>query len=115
MPSEGERQRHVLPDPPVGATADVAGGQHEGEVVANDDDVRGLGGDVGATAQRHAHVGAHQGRGIVDAIAHHGHPMSGALEPADEPGLAFGQNLGVHLFDTQLGGDAPGGTRGCRR
>ena len=43
------------------------------ERIAHEDDVAGLGGDVGAgAADGHADVGAGQGRGVVDAVADHG-------------------------------------------
>jgi len=41
------------------------------ERIAHQDDVAGLGRDVGASADGDAHVGSRQGRCVVDAVADH--------------------------------------------
>ena len=44
-----------------------------GDAALGEDDVGGLHGDIRARADGHAHVRPHEGRRVVDAVAHHGH------------------------------------------
>ena len=61
--------------------------------VAQQHDGRGVLGQVGAGAHGDAQVGRGQGRGVVDAVAHHGHHRARGLEPPHGLGLARGQAL----------------------
>ncbi len=63
---------------------------HAGQVAAEEGDVGGLHGHVGARADGDADVGLGQGRGVVDAVADHGHPpafglQSGGSRPSCPP------------------------------
>ena len=89
------------------------------ERVAHQDDVAGLGGDVGAgAAEGQADVGPGQGRGVVDAVADHA-TRAGvcALLPASAMNSAFccRQQLGVDLGDAQVARPPPGPPRRGRR
>ena len=48
-------------------------------------------------------------RGVVDAVAHHGHHLALALESAHLVGLVLGQNLRQHAIDAHLAGNGLGG------
>ena len=74
-----------------------------GERVAHQDDRAGLGGQVAADAgQRQADVGPGQGRGVVDAVADHGHDPAVAPPSLDPLGLAGRRQLGLDLLDMDL-------------
>ena len=51
----------------------------------------GLAGDVGAGAHGNAGVGLGEGRGVVDAVTHHGDDLAGGLPGADAGELVSGQ------------------------
>lgn len=73
------------------------------EVLAEERNVSGLDGDV-RTHGGHgdADPGRSEGRGVVDAIAHHG---DGVSELTDDRGLVLGAEVGVDLGDAGLGSD----------
>ena len=68
-----------------------------GEVVVGEDHRRGFLGDLGAgDAHGHADVGLAQGRGVVDAVAGHGHDVAAALQRAHDADLVLGGDPGAH-------------------
>ena len=82
-------------------TPATARGSERGE-----DDPGGLDRDVGAGADGDADVGPGQGRGVVDAVADHGHRQPAAWSSATLPSLSCGQHLGEDLVDAGIrGGD----------
>ena len=78
---------------------DGAGDVHE--VAAHEYHVGSLLGDVGAGADSKAHVGARQGGGVVDAVAHHGDLAARILQFAHVAFLVGGQDVGDDLFAAQ--------------
>ena len=81
-------------------------------VVVHQHHVGGLDGGVAAQrAHGDAHIGAHQNRRVVDAVAHKGQAGLGGfggqqlLHPAD---LVGGQQAGMDLVDAQVGGHLVG-------
>ena len=78
---------------------DGAGDVHE--VAAHEYHVGSLLGDVGAGADSKAHVGARQGGGVVDAVAHHGDLAARILQFAHVTFLVGGQDVGDDLFAAQ--------------
>ena len=64
------------------------------------DHVAGLDRDVGAGADGDADVGLGQGRGVVDAVADEGDPMTLGLQSLDLVGLLLRQDLGQHPIDS---------------
>ena len=81
--------------------------------VAQEDQVAGLGGEVGAdAAQRDAGVGLGQGRGVVDAVADHRHSPPGLLPLLDPPRLVGRQQL--RLRPSRRGPSSPRRARPAR-
>ena len=72
------------------------------------DHVGGLQSHVGTGPDGNAHLGTGKGRGIVDAVAHHGN-LPGFRQEADPLFLLVGQDLGDDLGDACLGGHSFGG------
>ena len=86
-----------LADVVVDATALFAGTDDGGEVVVGEHHVGNVLGDVGTgDAHAHADVGTLDGRGVVDAVARHGHDLVARLPSLDDAGLMLGLNAGVH-------------------
>ncbi len=85
------------------------GGSHPLQVGAHEGDGGGFEGHVGARAHGQAHVGAGQGRRVVDAIAHHGHGAALGLQGLHVAGLVGGQHLGYVARDAHLRGHGGGG------
>ena len=76
------------------------------EVVVGEDHRRGLLRDLGAgDAHGDADVGLLERRGVVDAVAGHGHDVPLALEDVDEPHLLLGRHAGddADLVDLAVG------------
>ena len=72
------------------------GGDDRGEVVVGEDHVRRLLRHVGAgDAHRDADVGRLQRRGVVHAVAGHGHDVAVGLEGVDDAQLVLGRHPGV--------------------
>src|SRR5699024_11247349 len=69
------------------------------EVVAHQDDVGRLQGDVGAGDDAEAEVRGGQGGRVVDAVPDHRHPVTGPLQLLDRGDLLRGQHPGPHLCD----------------
>ena len=78
---------------------DGAGDVHE--VAAHEYHVGALLGDVGAGADSKAHVGARQGGGVVDAVAHHGDLTARILQLAHVALLVGGKHVGDDLLAGQ--------------
>jgi hypothetical protein len=84
-------------------------------VGADQHDVAGLHGHVGARADGDADVGGGQRRGVVHAVAHHGHLLPLRLELAHLGRLVLGQDLGEDGVDAELLGDGVGHGPGVPR
>ena len=69
-------------------------------------EVGGLDRDVGAGADRQAEVGLGERGRVVDAVADHRDGAALALQALDHVGLVGGHDLGDHLVDPDLLGDA---------
>ena len=79
-----------------------------GERVAPDQDDAGrFDGNVGAGPDGDAHVGLHQGRRVVDAVADHRHELTLPLHLAHLIDLLRRQDLGEDLLNAEVGRDAP--------
>ena len=96
-----ERPEQVFVDVAQGSAAQADGGGHVRQLGVHQHHVRRVDGNVGACADGDAGVGTGQGRGIVDAVAHHGH-LAGCLQLADDRFLAVGQHTCDHLVHTGL-------------
>ncbi len=66
----------------------------DAQVAADEGEVAGLDGDVGAGAHGEAEVGLGEGGGVVDAVADHGDDPALGLQAADDVDLVGGQHLG---------------------
>ena len=75
------------------------------QVAADEREVAGLDGDVGAGAHREAEVGLGERGGVVDAVADHRDDPALVLEAPDDVDLVGGEHLGDHVVDADLGGD----------
>ena len=86
-----------LADVVVDATALFAGTDDGGEIVVGKHHVGDVLGDIGTgDAHANADVGALDGRGVVDAVARHGHDLVARLPSLDDAGLVLGLDAGVH-------------------
>ncbi len=87
----------------AGAARQLDHGGDSGEVVADDDGVGGLQGEVGPGAA-HGDAGVRGGQrgGVVDAVADHGDPLPAGFELADGSDLILGQQPGAHVGDADL-------------
>ncbi len=65
---------------------------HGAQVAADQGQVGGLDGGVGAGAHGQAQVGLGERGGVVDPVADHGHDAARGLEPLDGGQLAAGQH-----------------------
>ena len=85
-------------------------GSHDaGQVALEQGDAGALDGHVGARPHRKADVGGGQGRGVVDAVARHGHDAALVAQPLDDVGLVVGQHLGLDPVDAEAASDGLGG------
>ena len=92
----GQEVMDELLDVVVDAPAFLDGGDDRGEVVVRDDHVRDFLGHVRpGDAHGHADIGFLDRRGVVDAVAGHGHDVSPRLPGPDDPQLVLGRNPGV--------------------
>ena len=71
--------------------------------------VRRLDGHVGTGADGKPHVRRYQCRGVVDAVAHHGHELAALLQLLDTAGLILRQHLRDDPLHADLTGDGLGG------
>ena len=67
-----------------------------GEVVVGEDHPRGVLGHLGAAPHGDPDVGRLDGRGVVDAVAGHGHDLTLRLEGVDEQHLVLGRDPAEH-------------------
>ena len=104
-----ERPEQVLPDVPQHGPGQLRRRGHVREAALHQHDIRRLNGDIGARADGKAHVRLHQRRGVIDAVAHHGHQPALLLQPGHAGGLVLGQHLRDHLIHPHLTGDGVGG------
>ena len=103
-----ESPEQVLVDVPQCGPAHADGGGHIGKAALHQHHVRRVDGHVGARADGDADIRPGQGRGIVDAVAHHGH-LSLLLQLADDALLAVREHTGDDLVHAGLGADGLGG------
>ena len=86
-----------LADVVVDAATLFASTDDGGEVVVGEHHVGDVLGNVGTgDAHANADVGALDGRGIVDAVARHGHDLVARLPGLDDAGLVLRLDAGVH-------------------
>ena len=86
-----------LADVVVDAATLFAGTDDGGEVVVGKHHVGDVLGNVGTgDAHADADVGTLDGRGVVDAVARHGHDLVARLPSLDDTGLVLGLDAGVH-------------------
>ena len=78
---------------------------HGPRVRGGEDEPGGLDRDIGAGADRDAHIGAGERGGVVDAVADHGDGEAAAVQLVDLGGLVLGEDLGEHFVDTEVGAD----------
>ena len=91
-----------------GGAAQADGGGHIRQLGVHQHHVRCVDGNIGACTDGDAGVGAGQGRGVVDAVAHHGH-LAGCLQLADDGFLAVGQHACDDFVHTGLPANGVGG------
>ena len=105
-----QRPEQVLLDVADRGARKLDGARNIHEVAAHEYHVGALLGDVGAGADRKAHVGARQGGGVVDAVAHHGDLAARILQFAHVAFLVGGEDVGDDLFagESHAAGDSLG-------
>src|SRR6185437_3561548 len=107
---DGGGDHQVRGDDPAGAAGQPDDGRDGGQVVAHDDDVGGVQGQVRA-GPAHGGTGADggQGRGVVNPIPGQQHLAPGGFQVPDGLHLALGQQPGAHVSDAGLRGQPRGG------
>ena len=103
-----KRPEQIFVDVAQGSTAQPDGGGHVRQLGVHQYYVRSVNGYVRACANGNAGVSAGQGRGIVDAVAHHGY-LAVLLQLPDNGLLALGQYPGNHLIHPGLSANGLGG------
>ena len=73
-------------------------------------DIGGVDGDIGAGTDGDADIGTHQGRGIIDAVPHHGDDLALLLQGTDDCFLLLRQHLRDDPWDADFLGDGFGCT-----
>ena len=101
-----QRPEQVLLDVADRGARELDGAGDIHEVAAHEHHVGTLLGDVGAGADGKAHIGARQGGGVIDAVAHHGDLAARVLQLAHVALLVGGQHVGNNLLAAQS--HAPG-------
>lgn len=104
-----ESPEQVLFDVADGGLREFNSSSHIQQIIAHQYDVGRLHSHISACANGNAHIGSCQGRGVVDAIAHHGHLLAALLELADLLLLILRQYLGYHTVYTYLFANGLGG------
>ena len=104
-----ERPGEVVADGAEGSAGEPDRVGHCLQVVAEQDHVGGADRDVGAGSEGEPEVGRRQRRGVVDAVADHGHLTARRLERRDDGGLAVRQRAGDDLVDAGRTGHGPRG------
>ena len=99
-----ERPEQVFMDVTQGSAAQPDGGGHIRELGVHQHYVRSVNGHIRACADGNAGVSSGQGRGVVDAVAHHGY-LAVLLQLPDNGLLALRQHPGDHLVHTGLPAD----------
>ena len=82
----------------------------DSQVAADEGEVAGFDGDVGAGAHGDPEVGLGEGGGVVDAVADHGDDVAVGLEAPDDLDLVAGEDLGDDGVDADVVGDVSGGS-----
>ena len=91
------------------AAGKLQGGGDIGGVAVHQHDIGGVDGDIGAGADGDADIGTHQGRGIIDAVPHHGDDLALLLQGTDDRFLLLRQHLRDDPGDTDLRSNGLGG------
>ena len=103
-----ERPEQVFVDVAQGSAAQPDGGGHIRKLGVHQYYVCGVNGYVCACANGNAGVSAGQGRGVVNAVAHHSH-LAVLLQLPDDGFLALRQHSGDHLVHPGLSANGLGG------
>ena len=74
-----------------------------------------LHGDIGARPDGDTDIGRRQRRGVIDAVAHHGHDLALLLHFLDLRGLVLGKDFGEDRIDAELLRDGIGHRLGVAR
>ena len=80
-----------------------------GQAAVHQHNVGAVDGDIGSRADGDANIRPCESRGIVDAVAHHGH-LAAPLKTPDHALLSIRQDAGNHGVDTRLSTDGLCGT-----
>jgi hypothetical protein len=92
-------------DHPAGPAGQADHGRDGGQVVAHDDGVGGVEGEVGpGPAHRDAGVRGGQGGGVVDAVTGEQDPVAGGFQPGDGGNLVLRQQARANVVDADLPG-----------
>ena len=92
------------------AAGKLQGGGDIGGVAVHQHDIGGVDGDIGAGTDGDADIGTHQGRGIIDAVPHHGDDLALLLQGTDDRFLLLRQHLRDDPWDADFLGDGFGCT-----
>ena len=99
----------VLAHDAQGGAGQVERGGDRGGLGAQQQNIAGFLGQVGAGAHGDAGVGLGEGAGVVDAVAHHGYAQAALLQGANARQLAGRIESGFDFADSGLAGDGLGG------
>src|SRR5579884_2823458 len=97
-----EREEEVLPNVAHDGTAQAAGASNAPQVTLQERDAGAFDGDIGATAHGDAHLRLRQRRGIIDAVAGHGHNATLALQLPDDLALLLRQDFRLYFVDPKF-------------
>ena len=97
-----EGPEEILPDGAHGAAGKLHGGGDAAHVAGDQRDVSRRQGDVGTAADGDAHVCLRQGRGVVDAVAHHRDALALRLQLFHLRGFMVGHDLGEDGVNAEL-------------
>ena len=99
----------ILLDVAQDAAGKLQGGGDIGGVAVHQHDIGGVDGDIGAGTDGDADIGTHQGRGIINAVPHHGDDLALLLQGTDDCFLLLRQHLRDDPGDTDLRSNGLGG------
>ena len=105
-----ECPEEVLLDIAQDTAGKLQGGGNIGWVAVHEDNIGRIDGDIGAGTDGDADIGTHQGRGIIDAVPHHGDDLALLLQGTDDRFLLLGQHLRDDLGNANLLGNGFGCT-----
>jgi hypothetical protein len=100
-----DRAHEIDDDDAVAAACQHQRVHERHEVITDEHHVRALTRDIRPRAHRHAHAGLHEGRRVVDTIAHHRDGSAFRQERLDALSLVVREEIGVDRVDTDLLGN----------